>query len=175
MATLKCPYLIVPYLPPDDFKTQSSILKLCEQLNEGNLIAQENGFRLGYHNHWWEAEFRVNGKPAYQIMVECLDKEILFQVDTYWIRTGGLDAAEVIGELGERVRLIHIKDGPALKNEPMTAVGDGVLDWSSIIEAGDKYCEWLIVEMDRCATDAFEAVTRSYNYLTQHGFAYGKR
>lgn len=175
MALLKCPYLIVPYLPPEDFKDRDSINKISEKLNEGNVIAKENGFRLGYHNHWWEAEIKIDGVPAYKILVENLDKDIIFQVDTYWMKTGGLDVVEVIRELGQRVQLLHVKDGPAVKDEPMTAVGDGVMDWEAIISASQEHTDWLIVEMDRCATDMFEAVEKSYDYLIHNGLAYGKR
>jgi hypothetical protein len=56
----------------------------------------------------------------------------------------------------------------------MTAVGDGVMDWPSVIQAGQGRAEWLIVELDRCATDMLEAVSRSYTYLTQKGYAHGR-
>jgi sugar phosphate isomerase/epimerase len=41
--------------------------------------------------------------------------------------------------------------------------------------AGAGATEWLIVEIDRCATDMFEAVAKSYRYMVGKGLAHGKR
>jgi hypothetical protein len=55
----------------------------------------------------------------------------------------------------------------------MTAVGDGVLDIPAALAAGGS-AEWHIVELDRCATDMFEAVERSYHYLVGEGLSQGR-
>lgn len=34
--------------------------------------------------------------------------------------------------------------------------------------------EWMIVELDRCATDMLDAVKKSCAYLTSHGLAVGR-
>ena len=51
----------------------------------------------------------------------------------------------------------------------------GALDWPAIIGAGAGNTEWLIVELDRCATDMAEAVQQSYNYLVGEGLARGNK
>jgi hypothetical protein len=56
----------------------------------------------------------------------------------------------------------------------MTAVGDGVVDVPAIVQAGKPATEWLIVELDRCATDMMAAVARSYSYLVVEGLARGR-
>jgi sugar phosphate isomerase/epimerase len=106
--------------------------------------------------------------------LEHLDAAVLFEVDVYWVQTAGLDPVAVIKELGPRVRLLHVKDGPAVKDEPMVAVGDGVLDIPAIIEAGQDNTEWLIVELDKSDSDIMAAVLKSYDYLVGSGLAYGK-
>jgi sugar phosphate isomerase/epimerase len=47
----------------------------------------------------------------------------------------------------------------------MVAVGQGIMDWSAIIPAAQA-ADWLIVELDRCATDILQAVEQSYRFLT---------
>ena len=47
----------------------------------------------------------------------------------------GDDAAVAAPGLGSRVPLVHIKDGPAVKDQPMTAVGEGIIDWAPVIRA----------------------------------------
>lgn len=56
----------------------------------------------------------------------------------------------------------------------MQALGEGVTDFQSIIDAGGEDVDWWIVELDRCATDMVEAVEKSYTFLTEKGFARGR-
>jgi sugar phosphate isomerase/epimerase len=163
MRILGCKYLVCPFLPPDEFKTVESVLSLCARLNRANEIARGAGLTLLYHNHWWEYE-PLDGSYPYKIMAENLDPSIGFEIDTYWVKTGGEDPVAVIKELGARVPLLHMKDGPCVKDQPMTALGEGIMDLAPIVTAGQSV-EWLIVELDRCATDMLGAVEKSYHYL----------
>ncbi len=172
MQILGCKDLVCPYIPAEEFASEDRIKFHSDELNQADEIARENGMRLSYHNHWWEYRQQVNGRPAYKIMLENVAPTVNFEVDTYWVKTGGYDPADIIREYGSRAPLLHIKDGSTDEKDPMVAVGDGVMDWASIISAGKP--EWLIVELDRCATDMLEAVGRSYTYLTSKGYAHGR-
>ena len=99
-------------------------------------------------------------------------ESIFFEIDTYWVKTAGLNPAEVVAELAERAPLLHLKDGPAQKDKAMLAAGKGVMDFPDILQHA-KTPEWIILEMDSCATDMLEAVQESYDYLTQQGLAKG--
>lgn len=162
-----------PSTPRDKFGTVDEIKQVCDQFNEAQAVAAANGVTLGVHNHWWEFQ-QVDDKLAYHVMLEHLDPAILFELDTYWIKTAGLDPADVVKEFGARAPLLHIKDGPAVTDAPMLAVGDGVIDVPSIVQAAAGTAEWLIVELDRCATDMMEAVAKSYRYLVEKGLGHGK-
>ena len=45
----------------------------------------------------------------------------------------------------------------------------------SIVKAGAGVTEWMVVEIDSCATDMMEAVERSYKYLVGNKLAAGKK
>ncbi len=167
MGILESPYLVIPFMPGEDFLDLDGIKRVSEKINTANQVARENGFSLGYHNHWWEAEYLIDGVPSYEVMLEHLDADVFFQVDTYWMKVGGLDVSDVLRKLRNRSPLIHVKDGPGNKEEPMTAVGKGIMDWKAIIPPHIDVTEWFIVEMDRCATDILEAVADSYTYLSE--------
>lgn len=47
----------------------------------------------------------------------------------------------------------------------MMALGSGVIDIPAIVAASRGTAEWLIVELDECATDMSEAVRGSFSYL----------
>ena len=49
------------------------------------------------------------------------------------------------------------------------------MDFPAIMEASMGTAEWLIVELDRCATDMMEAVAQSYDYLVGQGLARGAK
>jgi sugar phosphate isomerase/epimerase len=172
-AALGTKRLILPWLPPEEFQSVDAIKRACERLNEANAVARANGLELLYHNHWQEYG-PVNGRYAYQVMLDFLEPSINFEVDTYWVKTAGRDPAAVLQELGARASLLHIKDGPAVRGQPMVAVGDGTLDIPAVIQAGEENADWMVVELDECATDMMTAVEKSYGYLTSKGLARGK-
>jgi sugar phosphate isomerase/epimerase len=159
---------------PDDFSTVDAIKTTCELFNEANANVKKAGMQFGIHNHWWEY-LKVGDRYAYEIMLDLLDPDISFEIDTYWVQVAGPNPAEIVALMGARSPLLHIKDGPANKQEPMMPIGSGVLDWPSIIKAGGSHTEWLIVELDRCAVDMIEAVQQSYDYLVGEGLARGNK
>ena len=158
----------------DQFGSREQIKASCDKFNEASAFAKEHGMVFGIHNHWWEF-LEVEGKPVYKTMQEFLDKDIFFQIDAYWVQTAGPDPVGVIRELGKRVPLIHVKDGPCTREANMQALGEGITDFKGLVAAAGKNVEWWIVELDRCATDMMEAVEKSYRYMTNNGFAEGNK
>ena len=174
MAALDCTRM-VSGLGPQDYTDLDSIKRSCDRLNRAVDFARQNGMTFGYHNHWWEYERLPDGQRIDQVMLEHVDGALEFELDVYWIKTAGVDPAQVVAAMGHRAPLLHIKDGPAVQGQPMTAVGEGSVDIPAAIQAGGAHTEWLIVELDACATDMLAAVHQSYNYLTERGFARGKQ
>src|SRR5690606_27976432 len=123
-----------------------------------------DGRRYAIHNHWWEFE-PVDGQLPYRRMLQTLDPGVSFQVDVYWVQAAGLDPLSVLQELGTRGETLDMKDGSTVKDEPMTALGRGVVDVRGIAMATTPTAAWWIVELDRCATDMFTAVGDSLSYL----------
>ncbi|MBT3346618.1 MAG: sugar phosphate isomerase/epimerase [Gemmatimonadetes bacterium] len=161
---------------PDDFKTLDLLKATCELFNEAALNAKEAGFKFSIHNHWWEfSPLEETGEVVYKHMLEHLSQDVHFEVDTYWVQTGGCDPAAVVKELGSRCPLLHIKDGPCDREKDMTACGEGIVDIPAIVAAAGDTTEWMIVELDRCETDMVEAVKKSYDYLVGEGLAAGNK
>ena len=164
---------IVSGLGPDGFETIDALNRSCAVFNEAAAAAGEAGLRFAIHNHWWEFG-EIDGRAAFDLMLERLDPAVEFEVDTYWAQTAGSDPAAVVGRLGMRAALLHIKDGPCTRDEPMTAVGDGKVDFPAIVAAAAGTTEWMIVELDVCATDMMAAVEKSYAYLIEKELARGR-
>jgi sugar phosphate isomerase/epimerase len=165
LAALDCKRLVSGF-GPDNFKTMEDVKKSCAVFNESAAGARARGLTYVIHNHWWEY-LKVDDRYVYHVMLEELDPSIQFELDTYWIQTAGCDPAAVIKEYGARAPLFHIKDGPATQKADMQALGTGIIDIPALLEAGGDNVKWLIVELDRCATDMAEAVKQSYDYLAK--------
>jgi sugar phosphate isomerase/epimerase len=166
MNTLGIERLVVPWLDPNEyFQTQAGVLKAADQLNRAALNSWDRGFSFYYHNHDFEFK-EIDGRPAFDRLLENLDPRILFEIDTYWVTTAGGDIVSLLEKLGSRAPLIHIKDGPLNRQEPMVALGEGKMEIEKVLSAGKPHAEWVIVELDRCAGDMMEAVGRSLNYLS---------
>ncbi len=160
----------------EKFKDMDATKRTAEAYNEAAAFLRTHGLRFGLHNHWWEYEKTDGVYPAYYLL-EHLDKEIFFEIDTYWVKTAGQDPAKAVADFGKRAPLLHIKDGPAVKGDRLYAqlpVGDGVMDFPAIVEAANGNTEWMIVEFDEYDKDIFDGIQKSYTYLTQHGLGEGK-
>jgi sugar phosphate isomerase/epimerase len=162
--------LILPLLNWEGWGDAAGVRKLAEQVNELSGRVAAEGLRLGYHNHWFEM-VEVEGRPALEVFADALSADILLEVDTYWAAVGRQDVVALLGRLGDRVRYLHLKDGPAdSPQSPMTAVGTGVMPVAEIVAAAPAV-EWNVVELDDCATDVLTAVRDSATWLREHGLA----
>ena len=166
--------LVVPWAEPDRFADLGSIRALADDLCQAQENAAAHGIALGYHNHWFELSSVIEGRTGLSHLFEATGPSVFAEVDVYWARVGGADPAALIAELGPRVRLLHIKDGPAdATTSPHVAVGTGAIDIPAIVAASTAV-GWHIVELDDCATDLFEAVERSADWLVDQGLSRGR-
>ena len=164
--------VIVPAVPAARFSGRDAVAALARDLNEAAARAAGAGLRFGYHNHAFEFA-EVGGRPGLEVLADALDPAVILEVDTYWAAVGCQDPGAVtglLGRLGDRVRYLHVKDGPVTKDDPMTAVGTGRMPVAEILAAAPS-AEWHVVELDRCATDMLTAVRMSIEWLTAHGLA----
>ncbi len=162
--------VVIPVLWPDDFATAASVDAAADRLSHAAEMATDRGLALGYHNHFWEFT-DVGGEPALSRLFRQCDQRVFAELDIYWTQVGGVDPAGFVAGLGDRARLIHVKDGPAADHDAaMVAVGAGAIDVSSVLAAAAD-ARWHLVELDRCDTDMFEAVAASFEYLVGHGLS----
>lgn len=158
----------------NEVKDRDEVLRWAEKLQQGAELLKAEGLRYSLHNHEYEFDRALDGRTPHELLVENAP-DACFEIDTYWVAVGGKDPAETIRNLGPRAPFLHIKDGPMNKDEAMLAVGDGKMDWAPIMDVADAgSTEWLVVELDRCDTDMFEAVDRSLKHLVGQGYGKGR-
>jgi sugar phosphate isomerase/epimerase len=163
--------VIVPSVDPGRFADADAVATLAAELNLAAAKAADQGLRLGYHNHDFELSSIVGGRPALEVLADALDPAVILEVDTYWAAVGGQDVPALLRRLGDRVRYLHVKDGPVIsRDDMMVAVGSGRMPVADILAACPS-AEWHVVELDRCATDMLTAVGDSLAWLAAHDLA----
>ncbi len=156
---------------PDGYASLDDTLRSADLFATAAELLEGSGVKFAIHNHDFEFNKEFDGKTPHQVVMQRVP-ELYAQLDTYWIKTAGQNPAQVIAEYGHRARLLHIKDGPCVRGQAMTAVGDGTMVWEPIVAAAEMAdAEWFIVEIDNCDTDMTEAVRKSRDYLVEKGYA----
>jgi sugar phosphate isomerase/epimerase len=175
LQTLGVDTVVVPFLPPDDFADLDAVSRAAVKLNRAAQQVAGRGLAFAYHNHFWELQSVIDDKPALLHLFDQADPMVSSELDVYWAQVGGADPASLLGGLGDRAQLLHVKDGPANRpEEAMVAVGSGSVDIPAVLKANGAV-RWHIVELDRCDTDMYEAVEQSHRYLMELGLSAPRR
>lgn len=160
--------LFEPAVQEEHWTDRDGVLATARSLNEIARRGADHGIRVGYHNHWWELENRIDGVPALQVFAEHLDDTVLLEVDAYWVAVGGADPAAVIADLGARVAAIHVKDGPLTRDtEAQLPAGSGAMPLAAVLAAAPDARP--VLEFDAYAGDILDGLAASiagYRALT---------
>ena len=161
--------VIEPYIPAERWQSAEDVQATAALLNEAAKKGAEYGVRVGYHNHQWELESIIEGRTALEYFADLLDPELVLEVDTYWVAVGGQDPVDILGKLGNRVKFIHIKDGPLTTDtKAQLPAGQGKVAVLDVIAAA-KSLEVGVVEFDDYSGDIFEGINESLSFLMASG------
>lgn len=163
--------VIEPMTPPERWTSTAGVRDVADELSEAGRKAAAYGLRVGYHNHWFELETTLDGRPALEVFAAALDPAILLEVDIYWAAVGGQDVPALLRRLGDRVRALHLKDGPINRDdEQQQPLGRGAMPVREVVAAAVAV-EVPVLEFDAYAGDIFEGIAASYAYATELGYA----
>jgi sugar phosphate isomerase/epimerase len=161
--------VIDPFIPAGRWQSAEDVQATAARLNEAAKKGAEYGIRVGYHNHQWELESIIEGRTALEYFADLLDPEVVLEVDTYWVAVGGQDPVDILGKLGNRVKFIHIKDGPLTTDtKAQLPAGQGQVAVLDVIAAATSL-EVGVVEFDDYDGDIFEGISQSLDFLTASG------
>jgi len=164
-AELGIGIVIDPMVKTDKWQDRADIAATADALNAAAKLAAEHGLKIGYHNHWWELESRIDGRAAFEVFADQLDPEVALEVDTYWATAGGENAPELLRRLGDRVRAIHVKDG-GLNTDASGQVpaGQGQVPVTAVLAAAPNALR--VIEFDAYDGDIFAGIAASYAFVT---------
>lgn len=166
-AEIGMKYLICPYKGPqkklDDFK------KFADEFNQKGEICRKNGIRFAYHNHDYSFK-ELEGQIPQELIMSNTDPALVdFEMDIYWVVTGGHDAATWLKKHKNRFRLCHIKDRTKGSTEAADScvLGEGSINFSSLLNTAKKNgMEYFIVEQEKyTGTTPLDAVRVNAAYM----------
>ncbi|HEY0246991.1 MAG TPA: sugar phosphate isomerase/epimerase [Gryllotalpicola sp.] len=169
-AALGIRTLIDPHIDDARWQTADGVAGIVADLKAAAEKAAGYGLKIGYHNHAFEFETKVDGGTAYELFAAQLDESVALELDTYWAAVGGSDPVALLKTLGPKVVALHVKDGPGTHdNLDQVAVGSGTLPIRDIIEAAPTALR--VIELDDSRGDRFQAVADSVAFLAKEGLA----
>jgi sugar phosphate isomerase/epimerase len=145
-------YLICPYLGPQ--KKLDNFKKFADKFNQLGEVCKKAGIRFAYHNHDYSFQ-PLEGQMPQDVMMQNTDAALVdYEMDIYWVVTGGQDPLVWLKKYPNRFRLCHIKDrlkdAPLSEKEASCDVGTGSIDFSKILHEGAAQgMQYYIVEQER--------------------------
>lgn len=154
-----------------EVETEAEWIAYAEYLDAVGEQARKAGQTLMIHNHDFEFTTVFGDRTAFDILMQHTQKKnVVSQLDLYWVAYAGLDPIDVIEEYDNRIKLFHVKDlNPAL-GDRIEIVGRGNIDFPSIFAAGGGSTRYFVVEHDPRfgdpTFDPFEAAQEGLDHLT---------
>lgn len=157
--------VVETFVPVEHWTSLADIDAIASELNAAAAEAAREGLRVGYHNHWWELETTFDGQRAFDLLIERLDPAVILEVDAYWVAVGGEDPVAFVARHADRVRYLHLKDGPIDRdNSHQQPAGMGSLPIREIVAAAPRL-ESGVIEFDEYDGDVFGAIAESFAFL----------
>jgi sugar phosphate isomerase/epimerase len=167
MHTIACAHAILPMAPTDQHRDEAAVARLAGGLNRWGELCRQEGVTFSYHNH--DFEFApLDGTTMWEVLVRETDPELVyFELDLYWVRYGGADPETLLRNDADRVSLVHLKDMASDDQRSDLPVGEGIMPWTSLMEAADAAeVEWYVAEQDNPRV-ALEDVRTSLQHLQE--------
>jgi sugar phosphate isomerase/epimerase len=168
-------YIVCPMLPKSMWNSVDGFKRAADQFNAWGEQSLKLGMRFAFHNHNYEFR-RFADTTGFDTIVARTDPKLVWlELDCYWVTQAGHDPMEMLHRLGNRVRMIHVKDRKAgfppshtldASAEHFTEVGTGTINWKSVLTAAQRAgVEHYFIEQDSGERPPLESVAISYRNL----------
>ena len=164
-----------------DFKDIDSMKRAADVTNEIVEKYKKYGITVFQHNHYWEFA-RLDDQIKYDLYMQyCPDVKI--ELDAFWATNNFVeDPVAITEKYADRIVLLHMKDGnkvPRKGEESLSydlrALGTGMMPIADVIGKTADCCRNVIVELDFCNIEMWDAIEQSYHYLVDNGLAEGNK
>lgn len=172
-------FVIEPSVATALWASRDDVARTAERLNGLVDAAEARGIQLGYHNHSQEFHHSFDGVSAFETFTGLLDPRAVLEVDVFWAAIGRQDVPTLLRRLGDRVRLLHVKDG-VIGDDPhrpdvqkpvrldQRIAGTGEVPLREVLAAAPA-TRYAVIEFDEYDGDVLDAVVRSAAFLREAG------
>ncbi|MFW5780858.1 MAG: sugar phosphate isomerase/epimerase family protein [Bacillota bacterium] len=164
-----CKNAVISVLPTKSIVgSKEELLNFCKEANELGKKYRAEKIELCFHHHDFEFLQR-----DYGMQIDILEKnlETAFIIDTYWAAKGGIPADKLTDKL-KKVKGYHLRDYGlcgVMRKAKDFALGDGVIDFKSIIEKGENQnVEYAVIEQN--TKTPFDELKKSVEHIKTLGF-----
>ena len=157
-------YVVCPWVNVGD-RTLDGFHRLARDFNAVGARARDAGLTFAYHDGDYAHAPSADGNVPYDILLtECDPALVEFEIDLYWMITGGADPLAYFARWPGRFPMLHVKD--RARDGAMTDAGAGTIDFRTILARGDAAgVQHWFVEHDE-AKDPLASARASYAYLS---------
>jgi sugar phosphate isomerase/epimerase len=162
-------WIVVPWLP-EELRNVAGYTLTADRMSRLAPRLGQAGFTLGYHNHHFEFDRLGDSSTCgYDILLNgTAAAGVVMELDLFWIRKGGADAADYFRRYPGRFRLVHVKD--MATDGSQVNVGDGVIPWPALLHtARQAGVAHFFLEHDE-PRDQLAFARDSYAYLSRQKF-----
>ncbi|MFI5159757.1 MAG: TIM barrel protein [Sphingobacteriales bacterium] len=162
-------YMVCAWLSPKERGTLDHYKQLAEDFNKAGETCKKAGIQFCYHNHDFEF-IQEDGKYPYDTLLGATDKNLVkMEIDLYWLTKAGQDPGALIEKHPGRFPLWHMKDMDKTPKKMFTEVGNGIIDFKSILKHANKAgLKYYFVEQDVCPGDPYVSITESITYIKKN-------
>jgi sugar phosphate isomerase/epimerase len=167
---LKQDYIVWPWLDLQS-RTIDKFKLVAAKLNVIGEQIKKAGLQLAYHNHDFEF-IKHNGEIGYDIILNETDASLVkMEMDLYWTsHSSALSPNDWFKKQPGRFVILHLKDMDKKDRELHTVVGEGTIDFKSILKdaelAGVKHV--FVEQGNNYVPNAFDCIARSAAYTKKH-------
>lgn len=171
-AAIGMKYLICPSMGNEGAMDADAWKKTADLFNQKGEVCKKAGLGFAYHNHDGSFLQKADGSTGQQILMDNTDTSLVsYEMDIYWVITGGADPIAWLQKYPGRFKLSHVKDrkknAPLADREASVDVGDGGIDFKTILAfAKNNGVNYFIVEQEKYEnTTPLKAAKTDADYL----------
>jgi hydroxypyruvate isomerase len=162
---LGCHYVVIPSIPNALRTSIEDYRRVADRFTRAAEAAARAGLQFAYHNHEIDL-LPLERRLPYDVLMEATDPSLVgMQIDLYWMVRSGQDPLRYFKRWPGRCKMVHIKDSLGAPEHRMSEVGQGIIDWTSLLSsAKGSGVEYYFVEQDSAAVP-LESIASSFSYL----------
>ena len=161
LKTVGCPRAIIPSAK---IQNKEALDALQKGFAEASRNLEGSGIALGFHNH--HKEYLPNEDGDIPMDFILASKDVFIELDTYWAYHAGIDPVAEMERLGDRLKLIHIKDGdPTITPESGKPLGKGSAPVAAVYQKAIEMGLPIVVESETLTPDGVTEAEICFRYL----------